>query len=105
MSDARLRELERRWRETGSVEDEAAWLAARLRAGEVSAAQVELWAYCGRAAAASLVPEATTLLWRLDSLERWVHGLGRWGRRPCAAAALATLPLVWPLLAEGVEGG
>lgn len=35
MSDARLRELERRWRESGSVEDEEAWLIARCRAGEI----------------------------------------------------------------------
>ena len=31
MSDARLRELERRWRETGTVEAEAAWLRERVR--------------------------------------------------------------------------
>ncbi len=33
MTDDALRALERRWRATGAVEDEAAWLAARLRAG------------------------------------------------------------------------
>ncbi|MBL4849349.1 MAG: hypothetical protein JKY65_27800 [Planctomycetes bacterium] len=32
MSDDRLRELERRWRETGAPEDERAWLRGRLRA-------------------------------------------------------------------------
>jgi hypothetical protein len=31
MSDAKLRDLERRWKETGSVEDEAAYLRERLR--------------------------------------------------------------------------
>ncbi len=36
MSDETLRRLERRWRETGAVEDEAALLAALLRAGELS---------------------------------------------------------------------
>lgn len=36
MSDAHLRELERRWRESGSVEDEAALLRERLRGGAIS---------------------------------------------------------------------
>lgn len=36
MTDRRLRQLERRFRETGALEDEAAWLAARVQAGEVS---------------------------------------------------------------------
>ena len=34
MSDEKLRELERRYRETGSVDDELAWLRERARAGE-----------------------------------------------------------------------
>ena len=34
MSDEKLRELERRFRETGSAEDEVAWLRERARSGE-----------------------------------------------------------------------
>jgi len=34
VTDSKLRELERRWKETGSVEDEWAWLSARVRGGE-----------------------------------------------------------------------
>jgi hypothetical protein len=34
VSDERLRELEARWRSTGSEEDELAWIAARARVGE-----------------------------------------------------------------------
>lgn len=34
MSDEQLRELERRWQNTGAVEDEAAYLVGRVRAGE-----------------------------------------------------------------------
>ena len=30
MSDAKLRDLERRWKETGSVQDEAAYLLERV---------------------------------------------------------------------------
>ena len=36
MSDGKLRELERRWRETGSVDDEAAYMRERVRAGELT---------------------------------------------------------------------
>tara|TARA_B100000965_G_scaffold366677_1_gene352038 strand:+ start:212 stop:1126 length:915 start_codon:yes stop_codon:yes gene_type:complete len=36
VSDAELRELERRFRESGSAEDELDWLEARSRAGEVA---------------------------------------------------------------------
>ncbi len=35
MSDSKLRELERRWRETQAVEDEAAYLLERVRVGEL----------------------------------------------------------------------
>jgi len=33
VTDSKLRELERRWKETGSVEDELAWLRERVRSG------------------------------------------------------------------------
>lgn len=46
MSDSRLRTLERRWIETGRVEDEAAWLRERLRWGELSEEQLGLAARC-----------------------------------------------------------
>lgn len=47
VSDADLRELERKFRETGSVEDEAAWLRARVQAGELSQENLELAAFLG----------------------------------------------------------
>lgn len=37
MADRELRELEARWRETQSLEDEAAWMRARFRSGELVA--------------------------------------------------------------------
>jgi len=37
MSDARVRELERRWRDSGALADRLAWQRARLRAGELTA--------------------------------------------------------------------
>jgi hypothetical protein len=46
MSDARLREMERR-ASTGSVEDKARVLTERLRAGTLTRERLELAAYCG----------------------------------------------------------
>lgn len=51
MSDARLRELERRWRETQALADEAAYLQERRRVGELSQDHLELAALCGHDAA------------------------------------------------------
>jgi hypothetical protein len=47
VTDSTLRELERQFRSSGSVEDEAAWLGARLRAGELSEERLRLAAYLG----------------------------------------------------------
>lgn len=51
MSDADLRELERRFRASGSVDDEAAWLRARVRTGVLEIRNLELAANCGHEAA------------------------------------------------------
>jgi hypothetical protein len=51
MSDLRVRALERRFRGTGALEDEAAWLAERLRIGEVTRERVELAGLCEHRAA------------------------------------------------------
>lgn len=52
MSDARLRDCERRWRETGSVEDEATYLGERVRCGLISQDELDLAAIAGHPAAA-----------------------------------------------------
>ncbi len=51
MSDELLRQLERRWYETGAVEDEVALLALRLRLGRISLGSVRLLAYLNHEAA------------------------------------------------------
>lgn len=51
MTDDALRALERRWRATGAVEDEAAWLSARLRAGGLAEARLRAAARLGHRAA------------------------------------------------------
>lgn len=50
MSDERLRELERRWKETCATQDEAAYLVERTRSGELDQNRLELAAYLGHAA-------------------------------------------------------
>ncbi len=59
MSDGRLRELERRWKESGSVDDGAAWLRARLRAGTIDRDRLLLAAYMGSPIAISAAPDKT----------------------------------------------
>ena len=56
MSDARLRELERRWRETGAVQDEAAYLSERVRVGELKHEQIMVAAYLDHASSKILAP-------------------------------------------------
>lgn len=51
MSDQRLRELERRWRETGAVANEAAYLRERVRAGDLTPERLAVAACCGHAGA------------------------------------------------------
>jgi hypothetical protein len=47
VADDRLRELERRWRESGTPADELAWLRAALRAGSLERRRLELAAFLG----------------------------------------------------------
>ena len=54
VSDERLRELERQWKTTGTVEDEAAWLQAKAQAGLVSDARLSVLAVLGYPAATRL---------------------------------------------------
>ena len=60
MSDSKLRELERRWRETGSVDDEAAYLRERVRVGDLTQERLELAAYCGHEGARRAAPAFVT---------------------------------------------
>lgn len=77
MSDQKLRELERRLCETDSVEDEAAYLRERVRAGALNQERLELAAYCGHEGARRAVPCVSSA--ELSLLE-WTQGLARWGK-------------------------
>lgn len=51
MADEQLRDLERRFRSTGALDDERRWLAERLRAGRLSRERLEVAALVGHEAA------------------------------------------------------
>ena len=51
MGDSRLRELERRWRDTASLDDEAAWLRERARSGDLLKSDLYFAARLGHTAA------------------------------------------------------
>ncbi len=77
MSDERLRELEKRLRTSGSVEDEAALLRARVQAGDLSQEQVELAAFVDhKPARLALGTGAPTAPW---DIRGWIDGLQAWG--------------------------
>ncbi len=71
LTDARLRELERSWQASGSVEDEAAWLLERVRAGALTHDQLER---------ARPFSEAARLTWAHLREQERVKG-GKRGRR------------------------
>lgn len=61
MGDTRTRALERRWRETGAPEDQAAFLLECVRAGALPRGRLELAAFCGNPAARLAVAQASSL--------------------------------------------
>ena len=87
VSDEKLRELERRWRETGAVEDEAAFLLERVRAGELTQERLELAAYCGHAGARRAVAAPKDPPQALGQLLEDVEA--SWGQRVAVGVAVA----------------
>ena len=69
MSDERLRELERNWKESGQTEAEVPYLQERLRAGDLGEEQLELAAWVGYPPARLLRPQPEL------ELESWVAGI------------------------------
>ncbi len=97
MSDEKLRELERRWKGTGAVEDEAAFLLERVRAGELTQERLELAAYCGHQAATAAMAHQPFS----GTLEDWVRGLAGFGFAPVDQLAARVAVAV----ADSVQGG
>jgi len=95
MADSELRQLERSFRELGTIEAETAWLKARLQAGAVDQGSLELAAYCGSRAARQLVPSAPTAPKRPLLFVRGFEADRDWGNvvRSRAGLAIANLAL------------
>lgn len=86
MSDARVRDAERRWRESGAVADEAAWLRERVRSGALDDARLRLAAYVGHPASRLAL---ATPIFAPAYVQVWIYGLEPWGVEPCQRAAIA----------------
>jgi hypothetical protein len=104
VTDTTLRELERRFRASGSVEDEAAWLRARVRAGELEQDELDLAAYLLNEAARLAVGEEAWLELTSsaktrgnygrsksvgDDIEIWIQALEYWDPELSIRAAIA----------------
>ena len=93
MSDSKLRELERRWRETRSADDEASYLRERVRVGELSQERLDLAAYCGHEGAR----RAAGVLAGGPSPETWLTDLERRDRAAGLFAAVMLGGAVLPI--------
>lgn len=89
MSDERIRELERRFKETGSVEDEAAWLKERVRVGDLTEERLSLAAYCGHKAARTAQGRQSSYQVPESRLRSWFNGLvwAAWSSKPVVVRA------------------
>lgn len=84
MADDGLRALERRYRDTGAVDDHARWIAARVRVGELSEHRARLAADLGHAAARLAMGEPPAVA--LGAVVGSLHGVCRATRAPAAHA-------------------
>ncbi|MBX3465990.1 MAG: hypothetical protein KF878_03700 [Planctomycetes bacterium] len=101
MSDHHLRALARRAAASGSADDQAAWLLARLRAGDLPLPRLRLTAYLGDPAARLVLGDPGRPPPRTGAeARRWAKGLGGfWRARPARARAAALARACLPALA------
>mgnify|MGYP001372804556 CR=1 FL=1 len=97
MSDARLRELERRFLASRDPQDEATWLVERVRVGRLRPERLELAGLCGHTAARTALlalrgpaadPVAAGVIPPPDDLGRLLLALDARDPAACARAAL-----------------
>lgn len=101
--DDRVREAERRWRLTGSVTDEAAWLRERARVGELGPTRLSLARHCGHDALGG--PEEPLLpfgewLARMPVDDSTPLAARSWRARPLVAVGRAFMPVAEALGCE-----
>lgn len=113
MADDSLKDLERRFRTTGSIEDEVAWLHARRVAGRIEPARLELAAWLGHPAAQRVAgpdardfhaaPHSTPAIGPLAGVELptgWIKNAAPLHPELGARAGIAALNRVVPQAAE-----
>jgi hypothetical protein len=79
MTDARLRDMERRWRESGSATGEAGYLTERTRAALLRPDMLALAAFLGHAAARLALPDDAPP--EMGVVEPWNRWLLEWSER------------------------
>lgn len=84
MTDTRMRELEREWKESGAVKDHATILVARVRSGHLEHVRLDLAARCGDKAATTAVVEIEP-----GAGQELVELLQQAGKEACVHAGLA----------------
>ena len=94
MADDRLRELERRWLQSNSPTDEAAWVSEALRAGQLTSERLKLAALLGYPAAVQVFGETSD---GFDLVGWCARDVGRAGVTRCWAA------LAWIIYNVGVH--
>jgi len=87
VTDSKLRELERRWKESGRVDDEAAYLLGRMRVGDLERRMLELAAYSGHHASIRAIDSKATE--EHHSIELFVKHICQWGPKAGVRAAVA----------------
>lgn len=93
MSDSDLRDLERRWRESGSTEDEATLLMAYVRNRDLTRGRLELAALCGNLGAIQAIGAPP-----VHSLTDWAGALGVWDREAGARILVSAIEAALPIL-------
>lgn len=99
MTDARLRELERAWAETGAPHDGAACLLERVRIGALSQERLNVAAYCGDASAVI----AAGVVAPSDEFVEWFRGLAALGDESAARSDAAIARLLLPHCGPAID--
>lgn len=99
MSDSRLRDLERRWRQTGAVEDEAAYLTERVRTGDLSETMKQVLLLCEYPAASLAFRARLTPFLAPDT---WISLLAGTSLETDVRAAIACARLILPIPATAL---
>lgn len=97
MTANELGELQRRWKESDSVEDEVAYLLARVQLRDLEEKWLRLASHAGYVAAQKALSEdpAPPRSTRWTDLEPWVTAFSEWGVQAAGVAALAAVDTAW----------